>query len=60
MFQYVANEIAYQPYYGSLKGAAATLHSKAGGPTDQASLLIALLRRQYPGPVRERLHPLRQ
>jgi RHS repeat-associated protein len=44
IYQWVANEIAYQPYYGSLKGAAATLSSRAGNATDQASLLIALLR----------------
>jgi RHS repeat-associated protein len=44
IFQYVSNQIAFQPYYGSLKGALATLYSSAGGPTDQASLLIALLR----------------
>lgn len=41
---YVANEIKFEPYYGSLKGSSATLVAKAGGPTDQASLLIALLR----------------
>lgn len=44
IFEYVYNNIQFEPYYGSLKGAAATLYAKAGGPTDQASLLIALLR----------------
>ncbi|MES2369766.1 MAG: RHS repeat-associated core domain-containing protein [Pseudomonadota bacterium] len=44
IFQYVSNEIAFEPYYGSLKGAQGTLVSKAGNSTDQASLLIALLR----------------
>ena len=44
IFQYVANNIQFQPYYGALKGAEATLLTKSGGPTDQASLLIALLR----------------
>lgn len=44
IFEYVANHIEFQPYYGGLKGAQATLLSKSGGPTDQASLLIALLR----------------
>lgn len=44
ILQYVTNEIAFEPYYGSLKGAEGALVSKAGGPTDQASLLIALLR----------------
>ncbi len=44
IFEYVSNNIAFEPYYGALKGAQATLLAKAGGPTDQASLLIALLR----------------
>ena len=44
MYQYVANEIAFEPYYGSLKGALGTLVAKSGNATDQASLLIALLR----------------
>lgn len=44
IFQWVSNEIKFEPYYGSLKGATGTLYAKAGGPSDQASLLIALLR----------------
>ncbi|MDI1348680.1 RHS repeat-associated core domain-containing protein [Aquabacterium sp.] len=44
IFQYVYNNIQFEPYLGSLKGAAATLQSMGGGSTDQASLLIALLR----------------
>lgn len=44
IFQFVSNEIEFQPYYGSLKGAMGALYGKSGGPTDQASLLIALLR----------------
>lgn len=44
IFSYVSKEIAFEPYWGSLKGAQGTLISKAGGSTDQASLLIALLR----------------
>ncbi|MCC6474190.1 MAG: hypothetical protein IT514_10640, partial [Burkholderiales bacterium] len=44
IFEYVYNNIRFEPYYGSLKGALATLYAQAGGPTDQASLLIALLR----------------
>ena len=44
IFQHVSNTIQYEPYYGSLKGAAGVLYSQAGGPTDQASFLIALLR----------------
>ena len=44
IFQYVSQNIKFEPYYGSLKGSAGTLYAKAGGATDQASLLIALLR----------------
>lgn len=44
IFQFVANEIRFEPYYGSLKGSMGTLVSGAGNSTDQASLLIALLR----------------
>ncbi|HSC71688.1 MAG TPA: transglutaminase-like domain-containing protein, partial [Candidatus Methylomirabilis sp.] len=44
IYQYVSNEVTFEPYYGSLKGAMGTLVSKAGNATDQASLLIALLR----------------
>ncbi|HNB42930.1 MAG TPA: RHS repeat-associated core domain-containing protein [Burkholderiaceae bacterium] len=44
MFEWVQQNIGFEPYYGSLKGAVATLWAKAGGATDQASLLIALLR----------------
>jgi len=41
---FVRNEIAFQPYLGSRKGAAYTLDQGAGNDTDQASLLIALMR----------------
>lgn len=44
IFEWVQQNIAYEPYYGSMKGGLATLWAKAGGATDQASLLIALLR----------------
>lgn len=44
IFNWVYENIAYEPYYGSLKGAQATLISRAGNATDQASLLVALLR----------------
>ncbi|EKD37447.1 MAG: hypothetical protein ACD_75C01126G0001, partial [uncultured bacterium] len=44
IFKYVYDTISYEPYYGSLKGAQGTLISGAGNDTDQASLLIALLR----------------
>ncbi len=44
IFKYVHDNITYEPYYGSLKGAQGTLISSAGNDTDQASLLVALLR----------------
>jgi len=44
IFEYVANNITFEPYYGSLKGAMGTLVAKSGNDTDQASLLIALFR----------------
>lgn len=44
IFEYVANNIQYEPYKGSLKGAMGTLVAGGGNSTDQASLLIALLR----------------
>ncbi|MFA6094298.1 MAG: DUF6531 domain-containing protein [Candidatus Paceibacterota bacterium] len=44
IFQYVYDNIRFEPYFGSLKGSQGTLYTKAGGATDQASLLIALLR----------------
>lgn len=44
MADWVNRNIAFEPYFGSRKGAVATLWAKAGGATDQASLLIALYR----------------
>lgn len=44
MFEWVSQNIAFEPYYGSMKGGLGTLWSKSGGATDQASLLVALLR----------------
>ncbi len=44
IYSYIKNNIEFEPYYGSLKGAVGTLKSGAGGATDQASLLIALFR----------------
>ena len=43
-FNFVRDEIGYESYKGSLRGARGTLWSKAGNALDQASLLIALLR----------------
>ncbi|WP_340680468.1 RHS repeat-associated core domain-containing protein [Paraglaciecola sp.] len=44
IYQYVRNNIAIQFYAGSVKGAAGTLKSGSGNNTDQASLVVALLR----------------
>jgi RHS repeat-associated protein len=43
MYQYVLNNIAYQPYAGAMKGAQATLETKAGNDWDQDALLAGLL-----------------
>lgn len=44
IYEFVRNTVAFQPYLGSRKGSAATLTQLRGNDTDQASLLIALLR----------------
>ena len=44
MFAFVRDQIAYQAYSGSLRGARGTLWSRAGNALDRASLLVALLR----------------
>ena len=44
IFEFVHNEIRTDFYYGAMKGAAETLRQGSGSDTDQASLLIALLR----------------
>jgi transglutaminase-like putative cysteine protease len=44
IFEYVRNEIRFELYLGSLKGALGTLKAKSGNATDHASLLVALLR----------------
>jgi hypothetical protein len=44
MFSFIRDQIGYQAYSGSLRGARGTLWSKAGNALDRASLLIALLR----------------
>jgi transglutaminase superfamily protein len=44
LFAFVRNTIAFQPYFGSLKGSQLTLVEQAGNDMDQASLLVALLR----------------
>ena len=44
ILNFVRNNIVYEPYYGSKKGADATLIERSGNDADQAALLIALLR----------------
>ncbi len=44
IYEYVRNNIRFEPYYGIRKGADQTLAEKAGSDADQAALLIALLR----------------
>lgn len=44
VYLFVKNNIAYESYSGSKKGAAATLDQLGGNDADQASLLVALLR----------------
>jgi len=44
IYEYVRNNIAYEPYYGSRKGALLTLWERSGNDVDTASLLLALLR----------------
>lgn len=46
IYLFVRNELDYEPYWGSMKGARQTLLEMAGNDMDLASLLIALYRGQ--------------
>ncbi|MFN8518764.1 MAG: transglutaminase domain-containing protein [Chloroflexota bacterium] len=43
IFRYVADEIAYDPYAGAMRGATGTFRSRAGSAADQALLLASML-----------------
>ncbi len=54
IYLFLKNNIRYENYFGSRKGAAATYDACAGNDVDQASLLIAMLRyRGYPARYRK-------
>ena len=44
IYQWVYDQVRFESYWGSLKGAKGALLARSGNATDQASLLIALLR----------------
>jgi len=44
IFEFVRNELVYEPYFGSVKGAKRTLLEQAGNDIDIASATMALLR----------------
>jgi hypothetical protein len=44
IYEWVRNEIGFEPYLGIRKGAAGTLYERSGNDADQAALLVALLR----------------
>ena len=44
IYEFVRNNIIYEPYFGSRKGAQETLWEKGGNDIDQANLMIALFR----------------
>ena len=44
MYEYILNNITFEPYYGSRKGAIGTFEQNSGNDIDQASLLISMLR----------------
>ncbi|MBT9519293.1 MAG: AHH domain-containing protein [Dechloromonas sp.] len=44
ILRWMLKEVAFEPYWGSLKGSLGVLQTRSGNATDQSSLLVALLR----------------
>ena len=44
IYEYVRNELVYEPYFGAMKGSRKTLIEKAGNDIDLSSAMMALLR----------------
>jgi hypothetical protein len=44
IYEYVCNNVDYEPYYGARKGAIGTFDQRSGNDFDTASLLIGMLR----------------
>lgn len=47
ILKWMLKEVAFEPYWGSLKGSLGVLQTRSGNATDQSSLLIALLRASH-------------
>lgn len=47
ILKWMLKEVAFEPYWGSLKGSLGVLQTRSGNATDQSSLLVALLRASH-------------